>query len=202
MSFKIKFRDDLFRVVTKEAKAALQESMRSKKLGEDIGRVVIRDIQVQTRSGKSIPSGGRLKPLSKSWIKLRKEIISANGAESYVKPTRSNLSLSSQLLNSMSFNQKQTGRGLEISFFFKGTHEPYKLPYKKSWTVKNAFGRGKNTVFNSNKTGMRIIGKRIQNEKLAEYIERTRPFIGVRPQVQATLRELVLREVRRLLKIR
>jgi hypothetical protein len=202
MSFKIKFREDLFRVVTREAKVALQESMQSKKLGQDIGSVVIRDIQVQTRAGKSIPSGGRLKPLSKTWIELRKEIIKANGAENYVKPARSNLSLSSQLLNSMDFNQKATSRGLEISFFFRGIHQPYKLPFKKKWVVKNAFGRGQNLVFTRHRPGMRNLGDKISNETLAEYVERKRPFIGVRPQVQATLRQLVLREVRRLLRLR
>jgi hypothetical protein len=202
MSFKVKFRDDLFKLVSQRSQKVLQDALKAKKLGEDIAAVVIKDIQIQTRSGKSIPNGGRLKSLSKSWIKTRGKIIKANGVASYVKQSRSNLSLSSQLLDSLKSRQKPTNRGLEVGFFFSGDHQPYKLPYAKTWQVKRAFGRSGTLTFKSSKTGIRTIGRKIKNSKLATYVERDRPFIGVRPQVQATLRQLVLREVRRILRNR
>jgi hypothetical protein len=72
---------------------------------EEIGKKVVSLIQGFTRSGKSIAESvpQDLKPLSEKYIQKRKSF--KNGDPDFFKPTKSNLTLTGQMLKSLDFTK-------------------------------------------------------------------------------------------------
>lgn len=198
MSFRIKVNTQSIDRASATTRRFIEQVLRDEKLKKDAANTVINDIKFQSRRGKSPVTGSNFKKLSESWIAERSGIIKTEGKPPYVSRNRSNISLSGQLLDSLVSIPANTSRtSLDIKIRFGGTHLPYKSAYKKSWKVRNAFGRGQTLTFVSKKTGIRTIGKRIRNEELAEYVQEDRPFMAIRPQIQKRLSALVQSEVRR-----
>ncbi|MEM4359721.1 MAG: hypothetical protein QXT45_04275 [Candidatus Bilamarchaeaceae archaeon] len=138
--------------------------------------MVKNDIVGQTRSGISVVTGRPFKPLKEGWIKIRQKIIANMGARPFVSASRSNLSLSGELLDSLDYNIEKTGLAFRAKFKFVGTHKPYR--YLGS--------RGK----------MVTIGGRISNDELAKILDRDRPFIGVRPKLQEIIISHIVDKIR------
>lgn len=202
MSFKLAFKKELFQRESQLFLDKVTKALQSKNLAKDIGDTYITDLKFQVRRGQSLSNNKKLKPLSESWIKKRRRIIANSGKPAFVSARKSNLSLSGQFLDSLKSRSANLSKGLEVTFRFEGAHEPYKMKPLKSWKVRNAFGSGKNKTFKRRKEmpSELQVGRRISNENLYTYLKRDRPFIGIRPQVQKRLTQLVVEEVRRSIK--
>lgn len=200
MSFKFEFKRELFQKQSTQFADKIRKAMQSSSLGNAIKDTFINDLKFQVRKGLSLSTNQKLKPLSASWIKMRKRIIADNGSPTYVSARKSNLSLSGKLLDSLKGNKKTTHEGLKIEYIFTGNHDAYKSKPLLSWRVKNSFGTGKTRTFNRIKKVPKEIqiGKTISNERLYTYVTRDRPFLGVRPETQLRLKKLVVEEVRRI----
>jgi hypothetical protein len=166
--------------------------IQQQKLIKEIAETIINDIRYQTRRGKSAIDGQRFKPLSKSWIKTRKDIIDRGNAHPSASPKRSNLTLSGQLMDSMKY--EKTGPG-KVKFYFDGDHQPYKSVYLKEFYRKV---NGRKSLVKTNRSGVRTIGETIKNSDLATYVEQQgRPFFGVRPQIENRVVRLIIASIRR-----
>lgn len=199
MSFKFEFKKELFKGQSEAFIARLTKALQSSQLAIRLNEAFLTDLKFQVRRGISLATNSRLKPLSNSWIKMRKRIIADNGAPSFVSARKSNLSLSGQFLDSLKGRKALTSGGLEIKYQFEGDHQPYKVKSLKKWKVDNAFGRGRRLTFQRRKPmpGTLNVGRRISNQRLYSYLTRERPFIGIRSQTQNKLKQLVIEEVRR-----
>lgn len=174
MAFKIRLNEQSIINAQSGFTETIKKVLNNKTMLGEIGDVIINDVKLNTRLGKSIPTGGKLKPLKDSWIKQRKKISQATKVHDTFSPARSNLTLTGQLLDSMRKVFKGMG-SLEIKFF--GNHQPY---------------------FIKTKSGTSRIGKAIPNEKLAGYVaEGGRPFFGIRKQVKSRINIIVRSYLRR-----
>lgn len=198
MSFKIKVNTQSIRTLEKASKDFLQEVLQDIDLNLQLGFEVIRDIQFQSRRGNSIPNNTKFKALSESWIKLRKRIIDTQSAPSYVQFRRSNISLSGQLLNSMTVVRQRRPSGAEINVEFEGRHEPYKVKRLTEFKRQKPGGRSKTVNVKTGNSGNYEVGESIPNSLLAKYLRlQGREFLGIRPLVERRLRNLVNAEIRR-----
>lgn len=176
MSFIFKINQRSVDNLEKSVRDAFNKAIRSKAMLTEIGDEIVTDIKDQTQNkAKSIPLQSRLKSLSKAWVKRRARLAEFNDTDPAYQATKSNLTFTGQLLNSL--KHKILGVG-KLEVFFDGTHQPYK-------GVK-----GKN------------LGKPISNEDLAGYVaENGRPFVGIRPLMQRKITRIVRTYVRRALNV-
>jgi hypothetical protein len=200
----------------KKHKDKITRALTSSTLLKQVGDEMIKDIRYQTRRGLGGEDGDEresLKPLSKSWKESRKEIASRGGqTHQAFSANRSNLTLSGQLLDSISIVDYD---GPTVTIGFKGVHVPYQIPYLKYFVrKKNKRKTGVNnrtvkgfqssaggmSYVNTNRSGMRTIGEPIANTKLAKYVQEKRPFFSLRPSFINRLKSLVIRHIRRNLK--
>lgn len=172
--------------VEKSVRESFEKVINNQNLLKDIGTVVIKDIQFQTRKGK-------LKPLSDEWVNERKKIAKATATHPAYSARRSNLTLTGQLLDSLKIIYSKAG---EVIIEATGIHRPYKANYLKSWY---RIGQsGKRHLVKSSNTGMRTIGESIENKKLAEYVaDQGREFMKVREGLNRQLKNLVVAYIRR-----
>jgi hypothetical protein len=177
MSIKIEFDSNSIKRVEAQTKLAFEKVISSKKLLDEVGKTVVTDIQFQTRRGQSIPENARLKPLSSRWIKDRQLIADATDTNQVYSPKRSNLTLTGQLLDALSWRIVTDKKGT-IETFFKGIRRPYFRKSKRTGKVTE-------------------IKTKISNEELAEYVQRDRPFVGVRDQVVRRIKNIVISYLRR-----
>lgn len=176
MSIQIKFDPESIKRVEVQTREAFNKVIANKKLLDEVGQTVVDDIKFQTRRGQSIPTGSRLKPLSKRWVETRGQIGEATDTQETFSPKRSNLTLTGQLLDSLTW--RIVGKGL-IETLFKGEkRRPYFIKPKT-------------------KKGVRKIESKISNEQLAEFVQKDRPFVGVRDQVVKRIRLIVISYLRR-----
>lgn len=163
MSFKVIYDTKELAELSSAAKAAIGGVLKDRKFQESIADTVKTDIVATTRLGKSTVTGRKFPSLSESWIKTRRKIIAFQGAPSFVRPAKSNLSLSGELLDSLEYKLSNTGV-FTAKFFFAGMHRPYKY------------------------RGVRVpvvtIGEKAKNEDIASALDERFKFIGVRPIVQ------------------
>jgi hypothetical protein len=139
----------------------------------ELADTVIQDIKYQTKRGVSAKTGERLMGLSDSWKKRRAKIASSISTGELFSVNRSNLTLSGQLLDSISKKISSV-----VTIFFDGDHMPYRVRRKDG-------------------TGSYNVGERIKNEKLAEYVQEKRPFFAVRDSLIPRLKKIVIKYIRR-----
>lgn len=175
--------------VEKSVRESFEKVINNQNLLKDIGTVVIKDIQFQTRKTRK----GELKSLSDEWIDERKKIAKATATHPAYSARRSNLTLTGQLLDSLKIIYSKAG---EVIIEATGIHRPYKASYLKSWY---RIGQsGKRHLVKSSNTGMRTIGESIENKKLAEYVaDQGREFMKVREGLNRQLKNLVVAYIRR-----
>jgi hypothetical protein len=151
----------------------IKEIVKSPALLSEVADVAIKDIQFQTRRGLT-PDGNRFKPLSPKWIKERSKIEQATQVHEAFKANRSNVTITGQLLDAMSKIITRSG----IAIVFKGLHRPYQAKRVRT-------------------SGNRTIGKPIDNDKLAGYVNEVRPFFKIRESLLPRLKNIVIRYIRR-----
>lgn len=104
------FPKHLHQAITK----AVEETM-SQKLLQDIGDDFVEQIKIRTRLGNGLDKNegepSKLKPLSKDYVKYRK---SKNDLSEFTKPSKSNLTLTGEMLDSL--EAKVTEDKITISF--------------------------------------------------------------------------------------
>lgn len=174
--FKVVYDFSQFKRLNNSLRRVVESVLERRDVQSHIAEAVRRDIVTQTRRGVSVVTGQKFKSLSEGWIELRKKIILATSVPEWVSAKKSNLSLSGQLLDSLDYKLFGVGLGFEARFYFRGTHSPYQY-------------RGKSGK-------MVTVGKRIANEKLADYVEVERPFIGVRQKLQDDLIRYIIDTLR------
>lgn len=181
-------------------------------LGE-IGDTIIKDIKFQTRRGISPVTGQPFKPLSQkrhpflygiygrldrsmpktkkardnalnlrakqstegyNYPEIRKYISESTDTHSTFSPNRSNLTITGQLLDAITRVISSTGT-LTVKFI-DSIHRPYKIKTRK---------------------GLMDVGKSITNDKLAQYVEKDRPFFKVREALMPRLKAIAIKYIRR-----
>jgi hypothetical protein len=176
MSITVKFDKESIKRVEEQTRTAFEKVIANRKLLNEVGEIVVTDIQFQTRRGQSIPNKARLKPLSKSWKEIRARIAESTDTHETYSPRRSNLTLTGQLLESLTWRIVKSG---VIETLFKGSRRrPYFIRRKRD-------------------NSLRTIESKISNEELAEYVQKDRPFVGVRPQVVDRIKLKVIEYLRR-----
>lgn len=179
--FSVRITDDSLKKCEQTVRDSFKKVIQSETLAKDLATTIITDVKFQTRKTK-------FKPLSEKWIKERKQISKATKVNEAFSPRRSNLTITGQLLDSLKLTSFNKGKYV---FEFVGDHQPYKAPYVQQYK------RGK-TIVNTNRTGLRTIGKAIKNEDLAKYVqEQGREFIKLRKSLIPRLRNLVVAYIRR-----
>lgn len=168
MSFKVQFDISSLRKLSETARLAAFDVLRNKAFQDEIAQSVIKDIQGVTRSGRSVVTNQRFPKLSESWIQTRKKIIAYQGSPPYVSARKSNLSLSGQLLDSLTYRTKNRNdiSSLTIDFSFSGKRKPYR--YQGSRGVVN-------------------LNSRLSNQELATILDKRFNFIGVRDKLQSQI---------------
>lgn len=177
VTMKISIDEQSLKNVENNIRKSFEKVIRNQTMMKDVSDTIIKDIQFQTRSGKSIPLNQRFPPLTKGWRDRRKEIKSQR--HNAFSPNRSNLTLSGQLVDSLKSIVVGAGR-----FIIKasGIHQPYYYEGKRGQRVQ--------------------VGSKIDNEKLSQYVaEQGRPFIGVRKELIPRLKRIIIGYVRRSSKV-
>jgi hypothetical protein len=176
MSLNLKVNEDSLRALEDNTRKAFEKVIRNKELLNDIGETIITDIKFQTRRGNSIPTQGKLKPLTSKWKDKRANIADQiKTGEAYSK-NRSNLTLSGQLLDSLKTRIKGAG---QIIIEAVGSRTPYLYSTKK--TVKSRKQKHEPT-----------------NEELAQYVkEQGRPFLGIRDAIKDRIKKDIIAFIRR-----
>lgn len=160
----------------REVGKALSKSVKmveaDKSLFKEMGDYTVRNIVGNARLGKD-PNGTSFKQLSDSWVKRAKRLATVNSTDEFYKGTKkSRLTFTGQLLKSFTY----TSSNLTLSFFFKGTRQPYKGIVKPQLD-------GVST-----------------NAELAERIEEVRPFVFLSDKMKTSLISKVIKSLRKTLK--
>lgn len=163
MSFKVTYDTSQLASLSREARKSINQILKEKTFQDQITKDVKQDIIATTRLGKSTVTGKSFPRLKPKWISTRAKIIAFQGAPSFVKASKSNLSLSGELLDSLKSRVSDTD-GFKAAFFFEGVHRPYKYRGVLKPVVK--------------------VGGGIENDKLAKILDKRFKFIGIRPILQ------------------
>jgi len=165
--FKVEFDTSAINRLSEAARRAVEQVVKDSVFKNELAQFVVDDIRGITRSGKSVVTGKRFKPLAKKWIKTREKIISFQGAPSYVTPRKSNISLSGQLLNSLSYKVRGDGASsFEVTYQFAGNRRPYRYQGKK---------------------GVVTLKSKVTNDELSRILDEKYQFIGIRDKLQSQL---------------
>jgi hypothetical protein len=167
MSFKVKLDLNSLKATEMITKKAINNVLSSKTAMEEMGEVMITQVQFETRRGNSIRLGTKFKSLSESWIEVRKRLASTAQAFS---PRRSNVTASGQLLESL--RSIFVSKGL-VQVKHIGTHKPYTT------------------------TDGKKLGGQIDNDLLATYVQKNRPYLGVNDRAQKQIEKLLVAYIRR-----
>lgn len=192
---KIKFNQDSIDRIEKQTRERLKRVTEDKSLLFEVGEIAKKLIQFTVRTGKSPLTGETFSRLSNSWKKNR---VNLEPKDAAFRQNKSNLTLSGQLIKSIahrSFNNV-------VELFFEGRHSTYtrkKTVYKisKKKNVQSGF-----ILKTKDKSGAIIVGKEIENAKLAEYVaQRGRPFFGFnsyfKEKLMIQIKKVVIRFIRR-----
>jgi hypothetical protein len=149
------------------------------------GQLAVNNIKGRTRQGKDLSAGGKADsnadrsqpPLSRSWIEQRQRLAAFNQTHPAYSPKRSNLTLTGQLLDAVSFRVKNNRAEV---FVAESTRRGY--AYVPS--------RGP-------RKGQTVTAKAPTNAKLAEFLgEQGRFFLGLSPKEK----KIISNRVRQLLR--
>lgn len=109
----------------------VRNSIKDKELLEDIGKTSSGEILRQTRSRL----GEYKQPdITKSTQERRAALIKQGNSSEFAKPKRSNLTLSGQLLDALTYSIEQTTSNIKL--FFKENRKPYKGKKGKDLEIK------------------------------------------------------------------
>lgn len=174
MSLNVKFDSAKFDRLVDGISSKFDRIANSKQMKEQIGELIISDIQKQTRAGNSIPDGSKFPGLKPSTVKMRDKLSDTNQTGEAFSVRRSNLTLSGQLL--LSLKAKLLNKAVEVEP--SGIHRPYRYQRKDG--------------------SFSTVGRPIQNKLLSKFVaDQGRDFIGVRDQVRNRIGLLVRQQVRR-----
>lgn len=107
--------------VTKNLKTFIKNVVKEKDILNELGDTASKQISLQTKSKQK---DYRQPDLKKSSIKRRESLIKQGNGSEFAKPKQSNLTLSGQLLNALTYKINQS-TGF-ITLFFKEGRRPYK----------------------------------------------------------------------------
>lgn len=119
---RVEINEESLKKVEANVRKAFDNVVKSKEMMNEIGSLLIQDIRFETRRGNSIPFGSKLKPLKDSTIKTRKYLDGRIRTGDAYSPRRSNLTMSGQLLDSLSYIIEGAGK---IAIKLLGTRQPY-----------------------------------------------------------------------------
>lgn len=162
------------KVNSKKAQAELtrrlKDTLKDKKLLNDIGLTAVKNSVASVRLGKDPSTGKDIAPFSgrspDSYIERRRFIAKKKGSGSNFRAKKSNLTLTGQLLNSI----KHFVKGNRIELRATGKHRPY-TPDGKSvdnsdlakWHTEGAGSLKKRRVIGINKKTVQIIQAKVRS---------------------------------------
>lgn len=156
----------------KDIQGLINSNLQQVKLLNEIGEITIKDIQLQTRKGKSIPTKGSQPDITKKWGDRRKRLATVNATRRSFKPYFSNLTFSGQLLDSLKVTIEDFK---SVLIRPEGDHDPYQ-------GIKG-----------------KPLGKVIENVTLTQYlIDKKRLFLGISKEARDKIAIAVKRTFRRL----
>ena len=150
-----------------------EEDLSNKNLLDEMGESVKTRIQQQTRRGKDLSRDGDNQPrLSEKYIQYRKRLAKGNTRDGkkpdpeFFKPSKSNLTLTGQLLKSLDVTVNQNTK--EISVKPKGIRDDGLTNEE----VTRDLAQSGRTFLGLDKTGIKVLKKRILDEIRREIIKK------------------------------
>lgn len=219
MSIKVKVSESSVKRSEKGFREAIEKTLKTTNLLQEIGEAVVTDIQFQTRRGNSIPglntavaaakASGAPAPkrsnfaaLSKSWIKMRERIVKTNPKHPAFSKARSNLTITGELLNAIFFRPNKN-KGEVVIDVSDSKHSVYTVQNKTSTRVKGHSRRNGTVKGHTRqlKQGFFKVGESKTNAEIAQDMaDQGRPFMGIREQILARMTNLTRATVRRVFK--
>jgi hypothetical protein len=213
---RLKFNKQSLRMLESDTKARINRVISNKELLNEVGTLAVETLKFTARKGISPETGSRFNGLSKEWKDEREKIAEATPTHPAYSKSRSNLTLTGQLMDSIRHSSAVTYRSIIIRIFLAGTHKPYRKKYMESFTRKKPKRRvrlakilkgfqtsmGGTGYVNTGRSGFYKVGKEIENSKLAQYVtERGRPFFGfsqvLKDKLLTQIKRIVIRYIRR-----
>lgn len=149
----------------------VQDAIKDPELLNRVGRLGVAHIQRRTRDGLDV-NRRPIKPLAPSTIRNRKYLEKFNRTSAYYESGTSNLHFTGQLIRAISY----VIEGAKVFVRVSGARKPYR-------------------------TGKGPVKRTPTNAQLAEYqAEKGREFLGSDEILQQSIREAVVRAIRRLLR--
>ena len=108
----------------------LSSIIKSDELSDAIGKVLTDRIKFEAKRGTPLNDTGSFKPLAPMTIEHRKYLEQFNQTTSVYKPSRSNLSFTGQLLDSIKWKREKgsfNDKLLRILIYFDGKREMYRM---------------------------------------------------------------------------
>lgn len=90
----------------------------------DLAQFVAEEVKQTVRDGID-PAGGEFPALSKEWIERREKLAAVNSTHKDFSPSRSNLTFTGQLMDSLKTILKLTSNSAKIIMEYTGTHKGY-----------------------------------------------------------------------------
>ena len=213
MKLKLKLNEKTLKRVEDDTRERLNRVLSNRDLLNEVGALAIDMMRQSIRKGISPLTGVRFNRLSKSWEAKRENIARTSPTHPAYAKTRSNLTLTGQLVDSIS----RFIKGKIITLQFTGTHQPYVAKYKEFFLRKKPKRRvrlnkgpikgfqssfGGLSAVDTGRSGNYKIGKEMSNEKLAQYVEEQgRPFFGfaetMKQKLLTQVKRIVIRYIRR-----
>ena len=109
--------------LSKKINMTLTRGFRKSDIGESIRDLLVLDIR---ENGINPKTGRGFKKLEKSTIRTRKYLAKHNTTHSDYSPSKSNLTLTGELLDSLKAITKTVKSGMSFEISAKGVHSPYK----------------------------------------------------------------------------
>lgn len=202
MSVKVKVSERSLKNSEKGFREAVERTIKTTNLLQDIGETIVKDIQFQTRAGKSIPLRSKFDALSKSWVKMRERIVKTNPKHPAFSKARSNLTITGELLNAIFFRPNKN-KGEVIVDVSNSKHSVYTVQNKTSTRVKGHARKGGTVRGHTRqiKPGFFKVGESKTNAEIAQDMaDQGRPFMGVREQIISRITTLTRSTIRRVFK--
>lgn len=165
---------NLFKVknsIEKQIRLAIFQTIREEKITEKIAEV----LKDTNRSGIDPSTGLAHKPLSQSTIDRRNKLSKVNLTHTEFSPSKSNLTFSGKLIDSIKAFSRPAKSLIEIKV--TGTHQQYTGIKKKK------------------------LGKRIRNEEIQKHLsDQGRNLLGLSPQVSDKIIKIIKEKLINILK--
>jgi len=104
-------------------KKRINDAIQDPALLDELGKVTVERIRFEARREKPLNENRKFRPLSEGWIKVRKYLAKYNNTPPFFALKRANVTITGQLLNSLTFKIIQSRAAINI--FFTGDRKPY-----------------------------------------------------------------------------